>query len=183
MTKARDNATQGGSVLLASASVSAASELIIDNVFSTRYKTYLMIIERLVSSSATSSLNMQLRYLSSGTMTTLATNYFTGNINTDISGSSANATNSTNTSSFALARRVGDSGGTYRAGSGQFYIYRVGNGVDYPVITGQYTGSESTNKFTNNVAGYNELLLEHLGIRITASAGNITGTVDIYGLK
>jgi hypothetical protein len=160
-----------GMTLIARTSFSAVASQAFDSVFSSTYKSYLVVIESLGSVSQ-NALQMQMRY--SGT--TQATNYYGNSIYSRVNTTTVTNNNSNNTAEMTLLL---SSGSLAVPGTGYFYISSVGtsslpadfNGA-YNDPQGGYGGFFNGNSNTSRT--YTGFLLK--------CASNMTGTVSIYGL-
>lgn len=145
-----------------------------DDVFTSTYKAYRVIIEDIASSSAPPiTLRWQWR---KPTATTHTTAYYAGSTRVNFNGAETLAGNN-NASSYSL-----DAIGNTAANAYSFDVYRVGTGSTvYPLIYGMGTGySGNIGPFT--FGGTLDSTINATGFILSGASGNITGTVAIYGL-
>jgi hypothetical protein len=146
-----------------------------DGVFTSTYKSYLVMIEELSSTTGADDLYLQFRYAGP---TTQASGYYGTSIFALHSGTTVSSTPSNNTAQFTIATDTGTT--PAGAGSGYFYVTRVGTGSDDPCFFGQYT--ESSAAIGNNFCGVLTVARTYTGFLFKSSSTNISGTVAIYGL-
>ena len=187
MTKARDNATQGGLVLLTPGSAtngtigssgnisfSGASTILINNCFNSTYKSYKVITDL---TAASTSLEIFFRLSASGTAYSGALYSFYGN----------------------YGRTTGASGATYASGANQFYLgntdatYAPGFMssleihrpflTQYKSINFQNWGKDSTSQWGSSTSGVLESNTSYDGLYLYTSTGTITGSIKVYGYK
>ena len=144
-----------------------------DSMFSATYDTYLMVVEDVIAATEADDFYFQFRYAGPTTQTTAykwASSILTFSPSTVL-------TNAAGVSQMSLARNTGTS--TFPS-TGQFYITRVGNASEYPVITG--TSLETNAQELTTFAGFVEVLRTYTGFILSSASTNITGTVAVYGL-
>jgi len=152
-------------------SFSAVSSQIFDSVFSSTYDTYLVVVERILGTTGTDDLQLQLRYGS----TTQAASYY---------GSTTTFTSSTvyqqssNAAQFTMASLISKAGQT---GSAVFYVNGVGNTSEQASIYGN--GTEGETPGGAYIFGcWAGTAQTYTGFLLKPSAGTMTGEVSIYGL-
>jgi hypothetical protein len=145
-----------------------------DGVFTSTYKTYLLVVETISAATATDDLLMFYRY--SGT--TQAAGYY------DCAMKATAGTNTwTNfgagggTSAFTLTDACGASG---TPTNGHLFIAMAGQGSSRVQHRGQFVTGNQPN-FTFN-GGYADTARAYDGVVFASTGSNITGTVAIYGL-
>jgi hypothetical protein len=145
-----------------------------DGVFTSTYKTYLLIFESIRGSSANQTIRMQMR--TSGP-TTVATTYYNGHVSPDPNGSVYSVGQSNTT--FAQISGTFDTTATNSI-SGQLYVFGCSGSSASVKVTYQlasvYTGASYNGGF---VIGDSRI---YTGFILTSSSGNLTGTVSIYGV-
>ena len=164
-----------GMTLIKRASFSAVANTgtTFDGMFSATYDTYLMVVEDVIAVTEADDFYFQFRY--AGPTTQTSANKFAqsillfGGTETLVSGGSA--------AQFSLCRNTGTA--TFPS-TGQFYISRVGNASEYPVITG--TSLETNAQELTTFAGFTEVARTYTGFILSSASTNITGTVAVYGL-
>jgi hypothetical protein len=141
-----------------------------DGVFTSTYKSYMMVIEEL--SAATAGDQPQLQFRASGVTTT--TTYDSISFRAAISA----GTGTTESNSGAQIILANGTGNTTYLSSGTFIFTGVGN-LTRATITGQYyTGSTGTSSYV----GGTRIGTNFDGFLLKSSSSNISGTVTIYGL-
>jgi hypothetical protein len=145
-----------------------------DDVFTSTYISYLLVIESIFAATSTDDLQIQFRYAGPTTQTA---NYYAYSTGINGVGASEN-TGSSNASSMTIANRTGLSA-TY-AGGGQFFVYNVGNSSQSVGISGQFTEANDGYGYTFYGAGITPRT--YTGFLLRSSSTNITGTVSVYGL-
>jgi len=145
-----------------------------DGVFTSTYKSYLLVIETIFSATQEDDLQIQYRYAGPTTETAAYYAYSTGTDN----GGVAQSTTSNNASQLTVSNITGESAA--KPGMGQFYVYNVGNTSQQVGMVGQFT-------VTNYARGYSfwgvgQTERTYTGFLLKTSSTNITGTVAVYGL-
>ena len=165
----------GGMTLISRVTLGTASApWTIDNVFTSSYYNYLVIVEKMAGTSATADLYMRWRY---GSSTESGTTY--GRVVLTTSAGTASGVDWNAISYNVLAAEIGSAGEPNR---GWFYAQGVGNTSEQAHISGMMTNA-SQNKFGQ----FYGTILEnrtYTGIQFSAATGNIDdiSTVSIYGL-
>ena len=150
---------------------SAVSSQTFDSVFSSTYDTYLVVIERILGTTGTDDLQLQLRYGS----TTQAAAYYGS---TTTFTSSTVYQQSTNAAQFTMASLISKTGQT---GSAVFYVNGVGNTSEQASIYGN--GTEGETPGGAYIFGcWAGTAQTYTGFLLKPSAGTMTGEVSIYGL-
>ena len=164
-------ASSGAMTFINRTTFSAVSSQIFDSVFSSTYDTYLVVVERILGTTGSDDLQLQLRYGS----TTQAASYY---------GSTTTFTSSTvyqqssNTAQFTMASLISKTG---QVGSCAFYVNNVGNASEPATIYG--TGMEGETPGGAYIFGCLQLSAQtYTGFLLKPSAGTMTGEVSIYGL-
>ena len=186
MTKARDNASQGGLVLLTPGSATngtvgssggvtftGVASITVNNVFSSAYDNYKLVF---YINSATASGNVTLQLTSGGTATTTTCK----NITIGINEANSTVTYTGNSTSANLG---------YVA-SGSVAEYQIAVDILQPFLTEYKTltgGGTSINSAINNVVGqiYNanfRFATSHDGFKVNMPA-NCTGKLFVYGYR
>jgi hypothetical protein len=166
--------SSGAVTLIARTSFSGVASQAFDSVFTSTYKSYMIIVERIYSGSSSDDLQMQFRVGG----TTLTSNYYGASASTNFSSSTQNIGN--NLDSFmSLAPTIGNSTAPQ---SCTIWANNVGNTNETPFIRGNAFSANSAQQSvfggthystSNTVTGF---LLK------SESGSNITGIVAIYGL-
>jgi len=145
----------------------------VDSVFTTTYKSYLIVINSIYAATAANDLLIAFRYGSS----TQTINYYGYqqyiNYLGTITTSGQNAANN-----VLMSQEGGTS--TFKA-AGHLYVFGVGtSGTDYVRVTGQFQASNDHGG--SHFASFNEFARSYTGFRLLSSSSNITGSVSTYGL-
>jgi hypothetical protein len=141
-----------------------------DGVFTSTYKSYLMVIEELSASTAAD--DPQLQFRASGTTTT--TSYDSVAFGAVIASSNVKTENN-NGSQISFSDATGTSTGL---SSGIFILTGVGNLTKATINGLYYTGSTGTASFI----GGTRVGTLFDGFLLKSASSNISGTVSIYGL-
>jgi hypothetical protein len=151
----------------------AGTSTTFDGVFTSTYKSYLVVLEYVYGTSATNDLQLQGIY--SGTTSTA--NYVgSSGFATYNSASFSNIQNNV-TSQFTMTENVGTNQSA--AVTGQLFFTNVGNSSVNGRISGQlYDGQDDANHFV----GCNLETRLYTGFLLKSSSSNITGIVAVYGL-
>ncbi len=152
----------------------AGTSTTFDGVFTSTYKSYLLIIESIFGADSADDLQVQFRYAGPTTQTS---NYFGYSTGIDSTGAAKN-TGSFNTSQLTIADNTG-ADATYSAG-GYFYVSNVGNSSVSANITGQFVENNNGRGYT--FYGVSQTPRTYTGFLLKSSSSNITGTVAVYGL-
>ena len=167
MTRARDVASQGGLVLLNTTTFSAQSTVSINNVFSSTYTNYKLLINLVPSASTT--VNLRLRNLGTDNSANL---YYT----TGYESSSGGLSNRYNQQTFWWLSSNTTSATSY------FYNVDLGN----PALADFTLGSLSGQNFAYNTSNYqifHYVQSSFDGMTVFPTSGTITGTIEVYGYK
>ena len=145
-----------------------------DNVFTSTYKSYVAVFEGVYGATAGSDFYLQMRY--AGPTTQTATYYSMGYINA-LGNGTVTGVSIANAAQFKISNNMGTSGDV---NTGEIFFNRVGNTSEYPIWNG--TISETYGVESNTFAGWINVARTYTGFILSASSGNITGTVAVYGL-
>jgi hypothetical protein len=169
-------ASSGALTLIKRASFSgvATTGTTFDSIFSSTYKTYMVVIETLEASTAAD--DPQFRLLYSGTTDTGT--YRGASVQFPYTGTlTAYSTQTGSTTQFTLAQASGNAGFDTKA---TIYFGNVGNSSQYAHWWGNGTCGDEFSPF--NMAGGNLTQRTFTGVVFKSSSSNITGTVAVYGL-
>jgi hypothetical protein len=163
----------GALTLIARTAFSNVAGQAFDNVFTSTYKQYMVVIENISAATSGDDLLLQFRYAGP---TTQASGYY-GSLNYSTWNAALTTTFSANTSSMTLAVSTGPSTEPTTA---TMYFSLVGNSNQLASFYGQImTGvNESQGTFGGRVGASRT----YTGFILSSSSTNITGTVSIYGL-
>jgi hypothetical protein len=145
-----------------------------DAVFSSTYKSYVMVIENIYAATGGDDLHFQFRYAGP---TTQAAGYY-GNAQRFVYNSTTATTASIdNANEIVLHVRTGDSSGP---GSGTFNINQATGSSAKSNITGSFI--EANNIESSTVQALVSTSRVYTGFILKSSSTNITGSVAVYGL-
>jgi hypothetical protein len=165
--------SSGALTLIARTAFSNVAGQAFDNVFTSTYKQYMVVIENISAATSSDDLLLQFRYAGP---TTQASGYY-GSLNYSTWNAALTTTFSANTSSMTLAVSTGTS---TEQSTATIYFSMVGNSNQLASFYGQImTGvNESQGTFGGRVGTSRT----YTGFILSSSSTNITGTVSIYGL-
>jgi hypothetical protein len=144
-----------------------------DDVFTSTYSSYLVILETFYAVTGSDAPQFQLRYAGP---TTMAVQYLgsTGKLST--SGTVSWIDNYDETE-FALGDEIGNDD---FPGGGQIFFNLVGNASERATWRGQYLGGQNAGNFY--FAGNQYNAQTYTGLLFKSSSSNITGTIAVYGM-
>jgi hypothetical protein len=145
-----------------------------DDIFTSSYTSYLLVIDSIYSAAQNDDLHMQLRYAGP---TTQAAAYYVSNSYVHQGTASTGYANSSNTAQVLLQENSGNS--TYYS-NGQMYFYNVGNSSQNPIFMGQSVNFIENRNY--QFGGGNDTARTYTGVLFKTSSANITGTISVYGL-
>ncbi len=164
--------TTGALKLIARTSFSNVASQAFDDVFTTTYKTYMVVIEEIYAATFADDLLLQFRYAGPTTQTSYyaGMSYLTNAANFTFVGSSG-------TTEATLSIAAGNSS---EPSVGTIYFNRVGSGTSQ---YGQFYGQVTTvNPYVSFFGGYTSQQRNYTGFLLKSASTNVTGTVAIYGL-
>lgn len=145
-----------------------------DNVFTTSYFQYLVVLESISASTSTDDLEWQSRYGG----TTLTTNYYGAGTSIGYLAAAANI-QLNNANQFTLSANTGTSGGS-EGSSANIYVSQVGNtSQNMNLRSICFTGSIALHTVFSGAASNAQI---YDGFLLKSSSSNITGTASVYGL-
>jgi hypothetical protein len=150
----------------------AGTSTTFDGVFTSTYKSYLVLIESIYS--GTDSNDMQMQGIYSGT--TQTSGYYGSVVKVD-QGGTQTITGQGNTAEMTIGL---ESGISYDPGSAQIFVNKVGNQSENLMIRGQYMEGANANGYSFTVKS--NTARTYTGFLLKSSSTNITGTVAVYGL-
>jgi hypothetical protein len=155
-------------------SFSAVATADLDNVFTSTYETYQIVVEECFSTVSTDLLQLRFRY--AGPSTQSADYYNTlGELKVSNTYTSVDVSGGTYAN---LISKINNT--TNQASNCTLWLSKVGSGSRNPI---GYSIGQPGNGLYPNVANIYQLTArEYTGIRLFASTGNLTATVAIYGL-
>ena len=166
--------TNGGSVLISRTTPTAATSLTFDSVFSSTYKTYLIVIEQATSTSDGSYLSFNLRY---GSTTNTAAQWFGGIYGNAYNNNAYEGTTTGSATSF----RCNNALTTTNKTTIQLTVSGVGVASQYPGVICA-SAEPYQGKSRNGSCTLQDNSQTFTGFILTNSAGNLSATVAIYGL-
>ena len=175
MTRTRDVATQGGLVLLNTTTFSAQSTVSFNNVFSSTYDNYKVLVN---INSVSTTLNGQLRLRASGTDDSSGFHYSSG-ISTIPTTTAISNWNYQGTTSF-IPFRTNSSGGN-GLGVSEINLFNPAKSIITIVTYNSLTNFGDTQ--FNIGGGQHFVNTAYDGFSLIASTGNMTGTIEVYGYK
>ena len=161
-----------GMTLISRQTASNVASLTVDSIFTSTYKSYLVVCERFYAATASNDIGFQIRY---GT-TTASGNYYgaSGAIKSD--GSALTNTGTSNNDFFIINSDTATIGA-----NAAFWINGVGQGSGYPSWHGTAFRQEQGNAAVF-FAGFENASQAWSGLLFKSSSSNITIDVAIYGL-
>ena len=167
-------AAPGSLIKISSTSFTAQASQAFDGIFTSSYSSYLIIIEELFTSTANNSMRFQWRYAGPTTQTTAYYNGFTGGSTT---GSNFAGGGVANGAHLQISTNVGNQ--SSQALRGYVKVFGCSGSSKIPHAT--YQTSNGYDGTTANGGGWVNSEQVYTGFILTAAAGNITGTITIYG--
>lgn len=145
-----------------------------DNVFTSTYDAYLIVIEKLFASSSSDDAYMQMR----GSATTKASGYYGSNYSLNYAASAFALTSISNAGQVFLGPVIGSSGSPSLF---NITISQVGQGSSMsPVLTGIGANGDGNAGVTGFASTPEAGTYD--GVIFSSSSSNISGTIAIYGL-
>jgi hypothetical protein len=146
-----------------------------DGIFTSTYKTYLVVIENISGVTFSDDLQMQFRYAGP---TTQAASYYGSSIYTDYSTTTVANLQTNNAAQATLNSAIGTGG----AGdsTGYIWVQDVGNSSYIPRYQGSVVCQDSN--IINYFGGITNTARVYTGLLFKSSSTNVTGTVAVYGL-
>jgi hypothetical protein len=162
-----------GLVLISRTTFSSVASQAFDNVFTSTYKAYKVVIENISGATGTDDLQMQFRYAGPTTQTT---NYF-GPRFYQVYTSTVTAANINGATEQTLINQIGSSA---EPTTGSLDFYQVGNSSARPYAYAQMQCAfEGVLDFSY---AWNSTGRIYTGFLLKSSSSNVSGTVAIYGL-
>jgi hypothetical protein len=167
-------ATAGGLTFISRTTFSNVAAQNFDNVFTSAYFNYLVIIEEISAATASDDLQLQFRYGG----TTQNSNYYGNSIYSIFSSATVSNTNTNNGSALTLHTDTGST--SVDPLSGFLHFTRVGQSSQKPTVNGElfYINGASSGFPSGCVATANT----YDGFTLKSSSTNVSGIVSIYGL-
>ena len=146
-----------------------------DGCFTSAYKNYMIAFDNLDSSVNGAFLYFQYRYAGPTTQTN---SYYGACWNFDHNGTTLGTT-SAGASQLSVIK-IGSSGSSSAGTQVNMYINGVGNSSEKPAMSGLGSGNTNTGPTISGVT--QDTARTYTGFILSASSGNISGTVSVYGL-
>jgi hypothetical protein len=150
----------------------ASTTTTFDGIFTSTYKTYLIVVEQLAPVTTADDLQMQLRV--SGV--TSATAYYVTGLLYAANGTTATSIGVSNGTLVTLS----SSNAATKPISGQLFFHHVGNASERADWAGQMISAD--NPDFNMILGVRDVADTYTGLLFKSASTNITGTIAIYGL-
>jgi len=167
-------AAAAGLTLISRTTPSAATSFTFDSVFSSTYKTYLIVIEQATTSSDGSNLSFNFRY---GSTTNTAADFFGGIFGVSYDSGTLQSSLTNAGTSFRIVNGLN----TTLKTTVSLTVSGVGVASQIPGVICA-SAEPFQGKVRNGSASLQNSSQTYTGFIITNSAGNITATVAIYGL-
>ena len=165
-------ASASGFTFISRSTFSNVATVDLDNIFTSTYETYQIVLETVYGTNVSDDLAIQLRYAGP---TTETAGYYGKTASLDIS---YGVTNNANASSIVAINDIRNSAS--QASSGSFFINYVGNASENPI---GYLVGFSGGQLSVNTAGFYQVTARtYTGLRFVGVGGNITGNISVYGL-
>ena len=166
----------GGSLrLITRTSFSNVASQTFDSVFSSTYKAYQIVFEKVSATTATDDLHLQLRY----STTTETGGYYNSAVRLPYNSATWTNVGASDAAFVLLSQNIGDTGyaGTY----GIMYAFNIGNGSSQPSLIAD---TVDVNNFgaQYRISSFPSTERSYTGFLLKSSSTNITGTVAVYGL-
>lgn len=172
---ATPSASSSGLTLIKRASFSNVADTgtTFDAVFTSTYRSFMVVMENTYAATEADDLIMLYRY----SATSQATTYFSSAIQLPASGTTINTTVNNGVNAI-LSYNAG--GANYPTGA-TMYFNNIGNGSSKPTMFGTgYNGAGTPSVFT--FGALNDTSRSYDGFLIKSSSTNVTGTISVYGL-
>jgi hypothetical protein len=146
-----------------------------DGIFTSTYKTYLIVIENISGVTFSDDLQMQFRYAGP---TTQAASYYGSSIYTDYSTTTVANLQTSNAAQATLSAAIGTGG----AGdsTGHIWLQDVGDASYIPRYQGSVVCQDSN--VINYFGGITNTARVYTGLLFKSASTNVTGTIAVYGL-
>jgi hypothetical protein len=165
--------SSSGLTFISKTSWSAAASHIVDDVFTSTYTNYMIVIENWIGSANGNDPEFQLRVGAS----TTATGYYGSSFGTDFNSSTLIHKSTSNAAQFTFSENVGVGSGTFIV----MNIERVGQGTS---VASNWSGSgiNDSSAFQYNFGGLSTTVGAYTGFVLKVSTGTSSGDVTVYGL-
>jgi hypothetical protein len=167
----------GTLVKISETSFSAVASQAIDNVFTSTYKSYLVVINNLFSSSNGAATYIRFRYGS----TTQTSGYYGVQEKVSFAGTTTLTTSNNAAQLTLITQTTVDTTNPSYGSYAELSFFNVGTTIAGASFQGQ--SYETYNAAGGGVNGYNTGTQNWSGFILNCSAGNITGNVKVYGVR
>jgi hypothetical protein len=168
---ATPSASASGMTLIARTDFSSVASQAFDNVFTSTYRTYMIVIEKIFAATAADDVQLQWRYAGP---TTATASYYGAGANWTTVWTSINAAG---TSEITLSPTAGNTNDYTR---GQIFVNGVGNASEQPLIN--FTMHNAYDGAFYSAINNQGAARTYTGFLLKSSSTNITGRVAVYGL-
>lgn len=146
----------------------------IDSIFSSTYKSYMVVVEKVYAATYSDDFQMQLRYGS----TTGTTEYYGASGYAAYNSASFANIQVNAATSFTLMQNTGNTSGA--GNSATLFFTHVGNTSEAPTWSG--TAIDYMDNRAHFIGGLNGTAQTYTGLVFKTSSSNISGTVAVYGM-
>jgi hypothetical protein len=167
-------ASGGGMTLISRTTFSNVASQAFDDVFTSSYDNYYILIDSIYAATSADDLLWQFRYAGPTTQTA---DYYSSNFG--YTNANALATSGVNAGSAIILST--DTGSSARPTTGQLYVTDVGNASEYPLVNGLYFNPIVSTMTV--VGGQAFVTRTYTGFLLKSASTNITGTVSIFGVN
>jgi hypothetical protein len=167
-------ASGGGMTLISRTTFSNVASQAFDDVFTSSYDNYYILIDSIYAATSADDLLWQFRYAGPTTQTA---DYYSSNFG--YTNANALATSGVNAGSAIILST--DTGSSARPTTGQLYVTDVGNASEYPLVNGLYFNPIVSTMTV--VGGQAFETRTYTGFLLKSASTNITGTVSIFGVN
>lgn len=167
-------AAASGLTLITRNTFSNVASVEIDSIFSSTYKSYMVVIEKVMGATYSDDFQMQLRYGS----TSQATEYYGASGYASFNSASFANIQVNAASVFTLMQNTGTS--LVAGNSATLFFTHVGNTSEAPTWSG--TGIDYIDNRAHFIGGVIGTARTYTGLRFFTSSSNISGTIAVYGM-
>jgi hypothetical protein len=167
-------AAASGMTLIVRTSFSNVASVTMDSIFSSTYKSYMVMIEKVWATTPSDDLQMSLRYGS----TTQSADYYGASGYASYNSASFANIQVNNSTVFTMLFNTGS--GSVSGNSATLFFTHVGNASEAATWSGT-----AIDYYANNahfIGGLNGTQQTYTGLLFKTAASNISGTIAVYGL-
>ena len=162
--------SSGAMTLISTTSFSGATTANIDNIFSSTYTKYKVILTRW-NASASLPLHMKFRY---GSTTESIANYYTTSKGINVNDTTATLLEAAGTK-MSIGTETQGGGGIL-----ELTFVDIGTSAIQPYFSGIWSGMSTTTQLVGGTK--NGTQQTYTGLQFLSSSGNVSGTISVYGL-